>query len=165
MVFCMSCGTQIEDNVKFCSECGQKTIEVASIQIQPSVSGTGEVTFTKGGLISILAIVTILCNSFVLLILLTSATNLFGVTFYLLEGGEGLISLFSSLIAILLSIIIIYYAQSGTSQTVSPEKIGNDSLPVEPQLEKCPNCGYNILMVGNVQKCTLCGYSSRISSD
>ena len=96
---------------------------------------------------------------------MASVTNLFGVTFYLLEGGEGSISLFSSLIAILLSIIIIYYAQSGTSQTVTSEKIRKDSLPVEPQLKKCPNCGYNILMVGNVQKCTLCGYSSRISSD
>lgn len=165
MVFCKSCGAKIEDNVKFCPECGQKTVEVASIPTQPSVSSTGEVTITKGGLISILAIITIICNSLVLLILLSSAANIFGVTIYLLEGGEGSISLFSLLIAIILNIIIIFYSRSGTSQTVSSEKIGNNSLPVEPQLKKCPNCGYKILMVGNTQKCTLCGYSSRISSE
>jgi hypothetical protein len=40
-----------------------------------------------------------------------------------------------------------------------------DRLPVEQQIDKCPTCGYDIIMIGRVQKCTACGYSSKVESN
>lgn len=156
MPFCKNCGEKIEENVKFCSECGHTTAEGASTQ-------TGVVPFTKGGLISILAIIAVVCCSFVLLILFSSSTNIWGVTIYLLEGGEVSISLMSMFIAIILNILIIFYVQSEKSTPPSSVK-RIDSLPVKPKLEKCPTCGYDIMMIGEVQKCTACGFSSKIEA-
>jgi hypothetical protein len=41
--------------------------------------------------------------------------------------------------------------------------ISQDSLKYSERLTNCPNCDYKLMVIGEIQKCTLCGYSSRIS--
>ena len=119
-MFCIKCGTQIQDNAKFCSNCGHPT-QASGSAISPIVSTTGikgffdNVNLSKSGIASlILAAVNFISILFLPLCVVVEhedAINFFGENDWPSavrnHGGKGFDSVRGLLIFLIISALIV----------------------------------------------------------